>query len=148
MTQNDISITKGVTKMSKQKKNEYEIDPKKVLISRVLGLGVLAVGGYLVYKGIKGNSSVIESDNGDLVDNLVKMSKPEKVKINLSETGSITDLWKDGKCTNVLLEDLHVADIGQVGDDLKKYVDGVDENDKVEMLVGIFKDETKVETQF
>lgn len=52
------------------------------------------------------------------------------------KVGRMDDLWEEDDWTNSIINDIHVSDIGLLGDEFCK-IDGVNSNSEVTMMMGV-----------
>lgn len=121
--------------MLKEKIEQAKVFVKEHKKEIVAGL-CIAAGGTVLYKICKSEPKF------EAINTLIEASSNIKdLDIPKLDVGTIDDLWSDNWGTNLILNDVTVADLGKVGNEFLK-IDGVTNDTVVTAVVGLL---TKVE---
>ena len=121
-----------------------KIEQVKVFVAdhkKEIAIGLcVAVGGTVLYKVVKVKPK-IENVTGTMFCNVDKYLEIPKLDV-----GTITELWEEDGYKNLFLNDITVADMGKIGEELLK-IDGVTNKTCVTAVVGLL-DEVENVTEF
>ena len=106
---------------------------KEIAIGTVSTIGA----GLLYYKfGIKRPTNVEIENNKclEVAKNFLKSDQMEKtIDIGI---GTVTDYWKEGTYTNMILNDIKVSDLGLVGEKIIDTIEDITEDTDVTSVLG------------
>ena len=121
--------------MDKNKLKEFWNDHKKEIL---IGTGVAIFGGavYVVTKK-KPKINVVDTCK-DITKNVFSISPKEQARIDAFDCkiGTVTGMWNEGGYLNVIINDVSITDIGDLGKEFLK-LDEVNENTKISLVAGM-----------
>lgn len=115
--------------MSKNEIKDYIKNHKKEIVIgaiSVVGIGVMTAIGVKSLKTVK----TIVPDVAKSIDDI---DVPDTWSV-----GTVTQLWKENTWTNAIINDITIADLGKLGEELQK-IDGVKSNTEVSAMFGLLK---------
>ena len=71
----------------------------------------------------------------DILEKVFNVKDLEKPKMDI---GTLTDLWEEGECINAILNDVTVADLGEVGKQFLK-IDGITNDTEVSAVISLLE---------
>lgn len=126
--------------MKNEIKKWFNENKTKVAVGTVVALGTVG-SAVLYYKfGIKPNE--IAKDKYKVIadtatENIKKIVEPEPIPVNLG-LGTLTDVWKEAGNTNLIVNDITVADLGKLGEAMENIITDTKATTQVSAVIGLF----------
>ena len=105
------------------------VDEHKREIAIGAGIAGVAVIGGVIYVITKRKPKI------DILEKVFNVKDLEKPKMDI---GTLTELWYEGGCINAILNDVTVADLGEVGKQFLK-IDGITNDTEVSAVIGLLE---------